>query len=118
MIEVPPVQSEPDDALLGVRDLAKTFGNGPTAVSAVAKVDLSVRRGEVLLVMGPSGSGKTTLLSLIGGLLRPTAGTVKIAGVEVTALGERELPRVRQRLVGFVFQSFNLLEALTAVENV
>src|SRR3954465_14374060 len=118
MIEVPPVQSEQDDALLGVRDLAKTFGNGPTAVSGVAKVGLSVRRGELLLVMGPSGAGKTTLLSLIGGLMRPTGGTIRLAGVDVTALQERDLPAFRRRLVGFVFQNFNLLEALSALENV
>jgi putative ABC transport system ATP-binding protein len=106
------------DVLLEVRGLAKTFGSGATAVRAVDGVDLTVRRGEVLLVMGPSGSGKTTLLSLIGGLLRPTAGTVRIDGAEVSALSEAELPAVRRRYVGFVFQSFNLLEALSAIENV
>jgi putative ABC transport system ATP-binding protein len=106
------------EVLLDVRDLAKTFGSGTAAVRAVDGVDLTVHRGEVLLIMGPSGSGKTTLLSLIGGLLRPTAGTVRIDGVEVTALHEADLPAVRRRFVGFVFQSFNLLEALSAVENV
>src|SRR5262249_14734998 len=113
-----PLPTTDDKALLEVRDLAKTFGRGPTAVRAVDGIDLTVRRGEVLLIMGPSGAGKTTLLSLIGGLLRPTAGTVRIAGVAVTALGEGELPVVRRSLVGFVFQSFNLLDALSAVENV
>src|SRR3970040_2970492 len=68
--------------------------------------------------MGPSGSGKTTLLTMIGGLLRPDAGQVFIDGVELTALPHRELPAVRRQRVGFVFQTFNLLEALTAAENV
>jgi putative ABC transport system ATP-binding protein len=108
-----------DDAvLLEVRNLAKTFGKGPTAIHAVDGIDMSVRRGEVLLVMGPSGAGKTTLLSLIGGLMRPTRGVIRLAGVEVSALREDTLPLVRRRLVGFVFQSFNLLEALSATENV
>jgi putative ABC transport system ATP-binding protein len=106
------------EAFLEVRGLAKTFGRGATETHAVNGVDLEVRRGELLLVMGPSGAGKTTLLSLIGGLMRPTGGTIRLAGVDVTALQERDLPAFRRRLVGFVFQNFNLLEALSALENV
>jgi putative ABC transport system ATP-binding protein len=98
--------------------LVKTFGSGHTAVRAVDDVSLDVRRGELVLVMGPSGSGKTTLLSMLGGLLRPTSGRTAIAGVDITALKESELPRVRARSVGFIFQTFNLLEALTVEENI
>ena len=104
--------------LLAVEELTRVFGAGRTEVVAVDGVSLTVDAGEVLLVMGPSGSGKTTLLTLIGGLLRPTSGRVLIAGTDVTALRPRELPRLRRESVGFVFQTFNLLEALTARENV
>jgi putative ABC transport system ATP-binding protein len=110
--------SEAAGPVLTARDLSKVFGSGPTAVQAVDGVDLTVRRGEVVLIMGPSGSGKTTLLCLLGGLLRPTTGSVRIDDTEITALDESKLPVIRRRLVGFVFQSFNLLEALSAVENV
>jgi putative ABC transport system ATP-binding protein len=103
--------------LVGER-LTKTFGSGHTAVHAVDDVSLEVRRGELVLVMGPSGSGKTTLLSMLGGLLRPTSGRITIDGTDITALGESQLPRVRARSVGFVFQTFNLLEALTVEENI
>ena len=104
--------------LLAAEGVRKVFGAGNIEVVAVDKVDLQVAAGELVLIMGPSGSGKTTLLSMLGGLLRPTAGRIWIAGEELTALSERRLPEVRRRLVGFVFQSFNLLEALTATENV
>lgn len=106
------------EPLVRVRNLEKTFGRGRTAVHAVAGVDLDVFPGEIVLVMGPSGSGKTTLLSMLGGLLRPTSGTVEVAGVTLTSLSERALPPVRRSLVGFVFQGFNLLEAISARENV
>lgn len=104
--------------LLVVEGLTRVFGAGRTAVRAVDDVSFATAAGEVTLVMGPSGSGKTTLLTLIGGLLRPTAGRVTIAGTEVTALSPRALPRLRRETVGFVFQSFNLLDALSARENV
>ena len=107
-----------DDVVLEVRGLTKVFGSGETAVRAVDGVDLTVRRGEIVLIMGPSGSGKTTLLTMMGGLLRPTSGTVRINGLDITAMRERALPEVRRHYVGFVFQSFNLLEALNARENV
>lgn len=101
-----------------VSGVTKTFGEGATRVDALKGVDLEVASGEVVLVMGPSGSGKTTLLSIAGALLKPTAGTVTIGGEEVTSRSERELPALRIRKVGFVFQDFNLLSALTARENV
>lgn len=107
-----------DDIVLEVRGLAKVFGSGEAAVRAVDGVDLEVRRGEIILIMGPSGSGKTTLLTMIGGLLRPTSGSVRINGLEITALDESKLPTVRRSYVGFIFQAFNLLEALNARENV
>lgn len=110
--------ASPSGVVLEARGLTKVFGSGPGAVRAVDGVDLVVRRGELLLIMGPSGSGKTTLLTMLGGLLRPTAGSVRIDGLDITAMKESELPRVRRHLVGFVFQTFNLLEALDAVENV
>jgi putative ABC transport system ATP-binding protein len=108
----------PDDIILEAHSLTKLFGSGPSAVRAVDGVDLTIRRGEILLIMGPSGSGKTTLLTLIGGLLKPTSGSVRINGLDITAMSESELPRVRRRYVGFIFQSFNLLESLSAEENV
>jgi putative ABC transport system ATP-binding protein len=109
------VSGEP---LLRVEGLSKTFGSGRTAVRAVDDVSFITDGGEVTLVMGPSGSGKTTLLSMVGGILRPTAGRIVIDGVDITALDRRGLPRVRRELVGFVFQTFDLLESLSARENV
>jgi putative ABC transport system ATP-binding protein len=107
-----------DQQVLRVEGLTKVFGSGRTQVRAVDGVDLSARAGEILLIMGPSGSGKTTLLTMIGGLLRPTSGRIFIDNVEVTAMRRSELPQVRRHHVGFIFQTFNLLESLTAQENV
>ncbi len=103
---------------IAARQVVKSYGEGPTAVHALRGVDLDVRAGEVLLMMGPSGSGKTTMLSVIGGILKATSGSVRIAGTEIVGLPERALPEIRLRHVGFVFQGFNLFPALTAVENV
>src|SRR3989304_5657904 len=106
------------DEILGVSDGTKVFGRGDTAVRAVDGVSFTVAAGELLLIMGPSGSGKTTLLTTIGGPLRPTSGSVILDGAEITALSESQLVPVRRKSVGFVFQSFNLWESLTARENV
>src|SRR5579863_331937 len=106
------------ETAIQVRSVAKTYAEGAVRVAALHAVDLDVYRGEVLLLMGPSGSGKTTLLSIMGCILRSTAGSVQIARTEVTGLNERQLPRVRLRHVGFVFQAFNLFPTLTAEENV
>jgi putative ABC transport system ATP-binding protein len=103
---------------ISVRDVVKTYGDGAAAVHALRSVSLEVRRGEVVLLMGPSGSGKTTLLSVMGCILRPTSGSVRIAGREAAALAESELPAVRLRHIGFIFQGFNLFPTLTAGENV
>src|SRR3990170_6749641 len=100
------------ELVLEARGLSKVFGSGAAAVRAVDGVDLDVRRGEIVLVMGPSGSGKTTLLTMIGGLLKPTAGRVHVNGYDITAMSESDLPRLRRHYVGFIFQSFNLLDAL------
>ena len=112
------MRAKEDGVILDVRGLIKVFGSGQTEVRAVDEVDLSVRRGEIVLIIGPSGSGKTTLLTLIGGILKPSAGTVRIGQSEITSMSEWELSRARRSLVGFIFQQFNLLESLSALENV
>jgi putative ABC transport system ATP-binding protein len=99
-------------------DVTKRFGDGEAAVLAVDHVTLRVQPGEVVLIMGPSGSGKTTLLSLMGALLRPTEGSVRLGSNELSALSERQLPAIRLHRFGFIFQDFNLLSALTVLENV
>ena len=101
-----------------VRGLTMVFGDGPTRVEALRGVDLDVARGEFVAVVGASGSGKSTLLHLVGGLARPTAGTVHVAGVDLGGLDDDRLTLVRRRRIGIVFQSFNLLPVLTAAENV
>ena len=98
--------------------LERVFGEGDVQVRAVRGVDLEVRTGEVVLIMGPSGSGKTTLLSMLGAMLRPSAGRVEVDGVDLASLAEKRLPAFRARRFGFVFQDFNLLSALTVRENV
>jgi putative ABC transport system ATP-binding protein len=111
-------QANNREILLRARNVTRVFGAGPPAVRAVNDVSLELARGELVLVMGPSGSGKTTLLSMLGGLLRPTAGQIEVAGTELTKLDEAGLARVRAREIGFVFQAFNLLGSLTVEENV
>ena len=105
-------------AILEVINVSKIYGKGGNAVAAVDSVSLSLDRREVLMIMGPSGSGKTTLLSMMGCILRPTSGEVRIDGREVSNLDERALPDIRRKYIGFVFQSFNLFPSLTAQENV
>jgi putative ABC transport system ATP-binding protein len=104
--------------LASVSRVSKIFGEGETQVTALAEADLSIHPGEILLIEGPSGSGKTTLISILGLLMRPTAGTVFIRGDNVTALRESALPALRAEMFGFIFQGFNLFPALTALENV
>ena len=106
------------EVILETAGLTKIYGSGHTTVQAVRDVSLELRRGELVLILGPSGSGKTTLLSMLGGLLRPTAGRISVDGEAITAMNERRLPDVRARKIGFIFQAFNLLGALTAQENV
>lgn len=106
------------NVVLSASGLTKIYGSGAGAVRAVDDVSLSVKEGELVLIMGPSGSGKTTLLSMLGGLLRPTSGQIVIGGTEITTLTESRLPDIRAREIGFIFQAFNLLPSLTAEENI
>ena len=103
---------------LELRAISKVFGSGPNEVQALRDVDLGVEAGELVAVMGPSGSGKSTLLTIAGTLEEPTRGEVAIAGHEVSRLTRNERARLRRHSVGYVFQDFNLLAGLTAVENV
>jgi putative ABC transport system ATP-binding protein len=98
--------------------VSKTYGAGDTAVHAVQNVDLTVERGEYLAIMGASGSGKSTLMNIIGCLDEPTAGRYLIDGVDVRHLDERQLAVLRNRKIGFIFQSFNLIPRTPALENV
>jgi putative ABC transport system ATP-binding protein len=94
------------------------YRSGDFSITALDDATLHIRGGEIVAIMGPSGSGKTTLLTIAGALLRPTQGRVHICGIDVTNMDEGRLAKVRRQKVGFVYQSFNLLEALTAIENV
>lgn len=103
-------------AVIQLRAVTKTYPGETTA--ALASTDLTIRRGEVTLLMGPSGSGKTTLISIMGGILRPTSGEVWIAGQEISRLSERRMPPIRLKHIGFIFQGFNLMPTLSVKENV
>jgi putative ABC transport system ATP-binding protein len=105
-------------AALQVNHVTKRYGSGATEVTAVRDVSLAVAPGEIVLIMGPSGSGKTTLLSMLGALLKPTEGAIRLNGDGISTLAENRLPDIRLRQFGFIFQDFNLLSALTALENV
>ena len=98
--------------------LRKTFRMGDTLVHALRGVDMAVEEGELVAILGASGSGKSTLLGLLGGLDTPTEGAVEIGGVDITKMNENELAEIRNEKIGFVFQFFNLVPTLTAVENV
>ena len=108
----------PARVVLEARDLTKRFGHADSEVCAVKDVTLTVSRGELVLIMGPSGSGKTTLLSMLGALLRPTSGEIVIDEEATSGMDDAGLAALRARKLGFIFQAFNLLEALTVQENV
>jgi putative ABC transport system ATP-binding protein len=116
-----PLQTNPvlePRPILEVRGLVKELPMGRNKLAILRGVNMSVRPGEIVAIVGPSGSGKTTLLGLIGGLDTPTAGSIMLAGQEISKLGEDKLADVRNRTIGFVFQFFNLVPTLTALENV
>lgn len=106
------------DVAIDARGVEKSFGDGASVFKALKGVDFRVKRGEFVMLAGPSGSGKTTLLSILGCVLSATAGTVRLFGESVTALSEAEMPQVRLRRIGFIFQGHNLLASLSARENV
>jgi putative ABC transport system ATP-binding protein len=104
--------------MLELRGVSKVYGSGADEVHALRGVNLSVSGGELVAVMGPSGSGKSTLLTIAGGLEEPTSGQVMVTGVDLSGASLNDQAKLRRRLVGYVFQDFNLLAGLTAVENV
>jgi putative ABC transport system ATP-binding protein len=105
-------------AAVAARAVTRRYGDGESAVDALRGVSLEVPAGQFTAVMGPSGSGKSTLMHLLAGLDRPTSGSVRVGGEEISSMGDRQLTRLRRKHIGFVFQSFNLLPTLTAEENV
>ena len=106
------------EAVLDVVDVVKNLGRGAGEVQALKGVNLSLNGGELVLLMGPSGSGKTTLLSVMGCLMAPTRGTVRIRGRSIAGLGPESLARIRRDHIGFIFQSYHLFPTLTAEDNV
>jgi putative ABC transport system ATP-binding protein len=104
--------------IVEAHELSRRFGEGEAAVDALAEVTVDFPTGRFAAIMGPSGSGKSTLMHLLAGLDRPTSGTVRIAGVELTGLSDRELTKLRRERIGFIFQTFNLLPVLNAEENI
>lgn len=103
---------------IDARGVTKVFGSGALAYQALRGVDFQVGRGELVMLVGPSGSGKTTLLSILGCVLTATGGEISLFGTPITGRSERELPGLRQALIGFVFQGHNLLASLSALDNV
>jgi putative ABC transport system ATP-binding protein len=113
-----PNSSGGGSAIATARGLVKTYGKGPTAVHALAGVDVDFVRGEFTAIMGPSGSGKSTLMHCMAGLDTPTAGSVVVDGLTVSTMNQRQLTKLRRTQLGFIFQSFNLVPTLTAAENI
>jgi putative ABC transport system ATP-binding protein len=107
-----------DHVVIRTRDLTKDLPLGKTVVHALRGVDMDIYRGEIVGIVGPSGSGKSTLLGLIGGLDSPSRGKIEIDGVDVTRMNEDQLTEIRNEKIGFIFQFFNLIPTLTALENV
>ncbi|MFE6842032.1 ABC transporter ATP-binding protein [Streptomyces sp. NPDC057686] len=116
---VPPARpAQPAQPVLQLDKLTRTHGSGATEVHALRGIDLAVYPGELVAVMGPSGSGKSTLLTLAGGLDTPTSGHVIVEGTDITTASRKQLAALRRRSIGYVFQDYNLIPALTAAENV
>jgi putative ABC transport system ATP-binding protein len=104
--------------IIQVQEVNKEFGKGKNTVAALKDVNIDIQAGEFVAVVGPSGCGKSTLLHVMAGLEQPTSGRILVDGVDVTLISERDMPKVRMQKIGFVFQSFLLIEDLTAYENV
>jgi putative ABC transport system ATP-binding protein len=114
VLDAPPVAP----TVVSARDVVRRYGAGDTAVDALRGVSVDIAQGRLTAVMGPSGSGKSTLMHILAGLDQPTAGEVTVAGVDITALDDTALTRLRRDHIGFIFQFFNLLPMLTAAENI
>ncbi|MFE9256419.1 ABC transporter ATP-binding protein [Streptomyces sp. NPDC006879] len=114
----PTSKEEQDRPVLQLREVTRVHGAGATEVLALRGIDLTVHPGELIAVMGPSGSGKSTLLTLAGGLDTPSSGHVLVEGTDLTTASRKELAALRRRSIGYVFQDYNLIPALTAAENV
>jgi putative ABC transport system ATP-binding protein len=104
--------------MLEMTEVSKTYGTGTAQVNALRQVNLSVRRGELVAVMGPSGSGKSSLLTIAGSLEDPTSGQVRVNGIDLSSMSRNSQAKLRRRLIGYVFQDFNLLAGFSAIENV
>jgi putative ABC transport system ATP-binding protein len=113
-----PSAPESIESIVTLHGIQKTFHRGKEAIHVLENLDLDVPSGSFEALMGPSGSGKSTLLNIIAGLDRPTGGTVRVAGAELTKMSDGELAKWRSQTIGFVFQSFNLIPVLTAAQNV
>jgi putative ABC transport system ATP-binding protein len=113
-----PIAGPAAEPLVRVREVSRTFGTGHTTVHALRQVSCSIQRGQLVTVIGRSGSGKTTLLNIVGGLDRPTSGSVEIDGRDVAAMTDRERTALRRSAVAFIFQSFGLIPTLSAAENI
>ena len=106
------------DYVLELNDVSKTYYLGKIVVPVLKGVDLKVKKGSFISIMGPSGSGKSTLLNLMGGLDNPTSGRIVVDGVDITKMGEGDMANIRRQKIGFIFQTFNLIPVLTALENI
>jgi putative ABC transport system ATP-binding protein len=115
---VAPIAPAPAGVAVAAHNVTRRYGDGDSAVEAVRGVSLEVPAGQFTAIMGPSGSGKSTLMHLLAGLDRPNEGTVEIAGEDITSMGDKQLTLLRRKHIGFVFQAFNLVPTLNAVENV
>jgi len=111
-------QAEQGNPIAQLSGVTKTFGEGEAVVHALRGVDLTLHAGEVVVILGPSGSGKTTLLNIVGGIETATAGEVRIGGTNLAGKGPEELATIRRENISFIFQFFNLIQTLTAAENV
>ncbi len=111
-------ETVPGDILLSARDVVKSYGKGQSRTVALDGVSLEIRSGELLIILGSSGSGKSTLLNMLGGMDQPDSGTILVRGQRISGMNDRDLTRYRRQQVSFVFQNFNLIAELTALENV